>query len=118
MTFGRFAVGEVPNARIGNRRLAVEHQADRLHRLDRKRLMSFDQRTVMRKVMHADCVTGVEASPECSEHLESHPGAAIARCSHHCLHLSIAEGASATRLPHIRYIFPRGKLYFQQKRCD
>ena len=118
MTFRRVAIGEMADAGISDRGLAIEHQADRLDRLDRERLMSFDQRTVMRKVMHTDCVPGVETAPEGPEHLESHPGAAIARCSHHSRYPSIATPASATRLPHIRRIFPRETLYLQRACFD
>ena len=79
MTFGGRAICDMADARVRNRGLAIEHEADGLNGLDRERLMSFDQRTVVRQVMNADGVTGVETAPERSEHLKSYPGAAVAR---------------------------------------
>ena len=116
MTFGGLALGDVADAGVGDCGLAIEHQANRLNRLDRQRLMSFDQRAVVREVVNTDCITGVEGPPESSEDLESHSGAAIARCSHHARYPFMACGASATRLPHIRYIFPRETLYLRRNR--
>ena len=79
MAFRRLRFFEVTDAGVGDRRLAVEHQADRLDRLDGKRLMSLDECAMVREVVHANRVSGVEASPEGSEHFEPHPSSAIAR---------------------------------------
>ena len=83
MAFRGVGVLEMTDARIGDGGLAVEHQADRLYRFDGERLMGFDQRAVMREIVHANRVPGIEGSPERSENLESHSAAAIARCTHH-----------------------------------
>lgn len=74
---------EVAHARLGHRRLAVEHQAHRLDRLDRQRLMGFDQRTMMREIVHTHWFAGIKRSPEGSEHFKSHSRAAISGSAHH-----------------------------------
>lgn len=38
---------DMPDARVGHRRLAVEQQADGLHGLDRERLMGLDECALM-----------------------------------------------------------------------
>jgi hypothetical protein len=83
MAFGSLTLRDVTNARVSDGRLAVERQANRLHRLDRKRLMRFDQRTVMREVVDADRVTRIEGAPERTEHFEPDPSATVAGCSRH-----------------------------------
>ena len=83
MAFGGLGIFHVPDAGVGNCGLSVEHQADRLHRFDRERLMSFNQRALMCEIVHPHRVSGVEGPPERSEHLESHPSSAIARCAYH-----------------------------------
>jgi hypothetical protein len=75
----RVGGAQMPNARVGHRRFAVEDQAHRLNRFHGKRLMGFDQRAVVRQVVHAHRVTGVERSPERAEHFESHTAPTIAR---------------------------------------
>lgn len=79
MPFGRLGVFEVTDARVGDRGLPIERQADRLDRLDRERLMSFDQCPLVGEIVNTDCVSGIEGSPERSEYLEPHPSAAVAR---------------------------------------
>ena len=64
---------QVSHAGIRNGGLPVEHQAHGLNRLDRERLIGFDQRAVRRKIVHPDRVTGIKRPPEGSEHFESHP---------------------------------------------
>jgi hypothetical protein len=83
ITIARLSRLEVPDPRVGDRGLAIEHQADRLDRLDRERLVGFDQRAVVCEVMHAHRIAGVEGSPERSEDFETHPGSSIAGGSHH-----------------------------------
>ena len=83
MAVRRAGIFEMADARIGDGGLAVEHQADRLHRFDGERLMGFDERAMMREIVHANRVPGVEGSPERSENFESHSTPAIARCTHH-----------------------------------
>lgn len=94
-TFG--VATQVTNARIRNRRLPVERQAHGLNRLDGQRLMGFDQRAMMREIVHADRIAGVERSPERAEHFETHAGSSIT-CRFHA-HPSIRRHASAIGSP-------------------
>ena len=68
--------------RICQRRLTIENQADSLNGFDREGLMSLNQGAVMREVVHADRVAGIECSPERPEDLKPNPGPTISRCSH------------------------------------
>ena len=70
------------HARIGERGLAVERQADRLNGFNCQRLMRFDQGAVMRKVDHTSRVSGIEGAPERTEHLESDLSPTISRRPH------------------------------------
>ena len=107
MPFQRLGFFEMTDLGVGHGRLAIEHQAERLHRLDRQRLMRFDERAVVREIVHADRVSGVETSPEGSEHFESDPDSAIARRAHHKGHPFILAIACAIEPPQICYAFPR-----------
>lgn len=73
---------KMADARVGNRRLAVERQTDGLDRLDGNWLMRFDQRAVPSQIMNTHGVASVKRSPERSEHLEPHTGPSIAWRSH------------------------------------
>jgi hypothetical protein len=80
---GIMRCAEVPDARVGHCRLAVEHQADRLDGLDGERLVGLDECALVREIAHANRVAGVEGSPERSEHFESNPASSIPRRPHH-----------------------------------
>ena len=71
------------NARLGGRRLTVEHEAHRLNRLNRKRLTSLDQGAVMGEVVDTSGFSGIERSPKRTEHLVSNMGSSIAWRTHH-----------------------------------
>ena len=77
------------DARVGERGLSVEHEADGLHRFNGERLIGLNQRALMREIVHTDWVSSVERSPERSEHLVAHTGATIPRRTHHRPHLPI-----------------------------
>jgi len=89
MTVHRLRVFEMADLGVGNRGLAVEHEAHRLHRLDRERLMRLDQCALVCEIVNANRVPRIEGSPERSEYLEPHPSSAIARCPHHISDSSI-----------------------------
>lgn len=74
---------EMADPGIGHRRLSVNQQTDRLHRLDRQRLMRFNQRAMVREVMHTDRVAGIEGAPEGAKHFEPHSRSSITGRSHH-----------------------------------
>ena len=69
-----------PGVREGG--LTVEYQTDPLDRFNRQGLMSFDQHALMRQVVHANRVAGIECPPERPEYLKSNPRSTITRCSH------------------------------------
>ena len=80
---------DVPDARIGDRGLAVEHQADRLNRLDRERLMGFDQRAVGLRLCTRTASPASKVpqnAPNTSNRTRSRrsPGARITVYSIHC----------------------------------
>jgi hypothetical protein len=74
---------QVTHPRVGDRGLAIEHQAHRLHGLDGEWLMRFDQRAVMCEIVHPDGVAGVERPPERSEDFETDSRSSIAGRAHH-----------------------------------
>lgn len=59
--------------------LTINNQLDGLNRLDRERLLSFDQRTSGAEVEYADWLADIEGAPEGSEDFESHSIAAVGR---------------------------------------
>ena len=90
---------DVPDARVGQRGLAVEHEADRLNGLDRERLMGFDQRALLSEIVHPHRIPGIEGSPERSKHFESNSMPSIAWRSHQCGQPISPPATGARRLP-------------------
>lgn len=101
IAIGGFVCGaDVPDARIGQRGLAVQHQADGLNGLDRERLMSFDQRALLSEIVYPHRVPGVERSPERSKHFESNSMPSIAWRSHQRGQPITPSATRARRLPY------------------
>ena len=74
----------MPDARVRHGRLPVEHQAHRLNRLNRKRLMSFDQGAMMSEVVNPHGIAGIVRSPEGAEHFKTDLRPTIPCCAHQC----------------------------------
>lgn len=90
---------EVPDAGVGDRGLAVEHQANGLDRFNRERLMGFDQRAVVCEVVNTHRVPGIERSPERSKHFETNSRSAITRRAHHAFGHSAKPLVQGVRQP-------------------
>ena len=74
------AAALVAHACIGGRRLAVEDETHRLDRFNGEWLMGFDQRAVVREIVHTHRVTRIERPPERAEYFETHAGSSIPGC--------------------------------------
>ena len=61
---------DVLDQRFCDRGLAIDHQLDRLNRLDRQRLLRFDQRARRAEVEQADRLADIKGTPEGSEDFE------------------------------------------------
>jgi hypothetical protein len=53
-------VTEVPDTRVGNRRLPIQGQAHGLDGFNGERLVRFDQRAMVCEVVHANRIAGIE----------------------------------------------------------
>ena len=101
------------NARLGDRRLTVEHEAHGLDRLNRKRLTRLDQGAVMGEVVDTSGFSGIERSPKRTEHLVSAMGSSIAWRTHHtrpsivCVEPLQASRHSGVALHHGHYRWRR-----------
>lgn len=84
---------------FGHGGLAVDRQLDGLNRLDRERLLRFDQRAALAEVDDPDGLADVKAAPEGSEDFEPDSIAAVGRRSHHLFtRPALLQGVSHRRV--------------------